>query len=609
MFKLPLSLLLFFFIFACSSEKEPAAPPSQPTQSVEKEVVKPKPPTRKPAVSGYVIVKDMEAVVGNMLDLSRSGVADKWRMESAQIADNHIKVVYKGSGDVAAKLEFHHPKQTEAEHVLMGSFAVVGELSADLKEALEERISQKGKDFQWKHVVPKDVGQPGNESTESPEKADRPEAAKVVERHQSEAPFQPSPEERKIEDELSALFKKAWAGNAPDWEKDVQKVLDRPSVHPIILYRIATSVRDLKSPEEAKAIYQRLLKTLAELQAKVGSSLPVRFELARASAHLGVQDTKAAMTSLDEALSIGAADPNWNPCQVPHYMMSAVGVADEQVLHSWLDRFLSSHPKCRLAYRIKVDDYAARNNKKKSIELLWALDREEKAELSDYYRLAELLVEDDSSDKAVDVYRKICATLECTAHTRGNLVWAQSSFHRDPVIIKRYVDEAEGDHKNYLRQFEVGVMLHYARRYKESLPFLIRASEKWPKDPRILLYTAMNYYRSGQQKKSEVAIEHAVKAASQRDPDLYYCRSVIFRNSDLPKALENLERYRTLSLRGDVPPQKKKMVDDFIQAMQDELKRRADGADPRPFADPEEDFFGEPPGSPGLAPNAIHIPH
>lgn len=605
MFHFRLSLFLVFFILACGSKKEPASPAPSPQKSAPQTEAQ----APKPAVSGYVIVKNMEPVVGAMLDLSRSVAAEQWTLESAQITDNHVKVIYKGSPDGEAKLELHHPEQSSGEHVVMGPFAVVGTIPDNLRVSLKQRIEAQAAGFSWKHVVPKADGEGEGESTEAPEKPERPDEAGDDERHQREAPYQLSPAQKKIEESLNDLFEKAWAGNAPNWEAEVEKILAAPTVHPTILYRIATSVRDLKSPAAARPIYQRLLKNLAGMESKIGTALPVRLELSRASAHLGNEDTASALHSLDQALSMGTGDTNWNPCQVPHYMMSAVGVAEEKALHSWLDRFLSANPQCRLAYRIKVDDFAARDNKKKAIELLWALDKEGKAEKSDYYRLAELLVEIGDNYKAVDVYRRICMELECTAHTRGNLVWAQSSFHRDPVIIGRYVKEANSDHKNSIRQFEVGVMLHYARRYKESLPFLIRASKIWPADPRILLYTAMNYYRSGQQEKAEVAIEHAVENASQRDPDLYYCRSVIFRNSDLAKALKNLERYRALSARGDVPPQKKKMVDDFIQAMKDELNRRAEGAESRPFADPEEDFFGEPPGSPGHAPNAIHIPH
>jgi tetratricopeptide (TPR) repeat protein len=609
MFKFRHSFFILLLTLGCGSKEEPLKPSAQPASELEKPVAQaPKAEKPKPSPSGFVIVKDMEAVVGKMLELNRSSAADMWKLESAQIADNHIKVLYK-SKEREVVLELHHPKQTEAEFELIGPFAVVGELPRDLKEVFIKRIEDQAKSFSWKHVVSKTEGEHEGEDKESPQKSDRPDEAKAKERHQAEAPFQLSEAGRAIETQLSELFKKAWAGNAPDWDADVAKIMAPSDVHPTLLYRIATSVRDLKSPAEARPIYERILKSLSAMETKLGLALPVRLELSRASAFLGVEDTKSAVQSLDKALGLGASDTNWNPCQVPHYMMSAVGMADKKILHNWLDRFIAAQPDCRLAYRIKVDDFAARGNRDKAIELLWDLDKKGKAELSDFYRVAELLVENEQNDKAVEVYRRICATLECTAHTRGNLVWAQSSFHRDPVIIKHYVGEAEANHNNSIRQFEVGVMLHYARRYKESLPFLIRASKLWPDDPRILLYTAMNYYRSGQQEKAEVGIEHAVTNASQRDPDLYYCRSVIFRNSNLAKGLENLERYRTLSSRGDVPPQKKKMVDDFIQAMKDELKRRANGEEARPFADPEEDFFGEPPGSPGHAENAIHIPH
>jgi MYXO-CTERM domain-containing protein len=117
----------------------------------------------------------------------------------------------------------------------------------------------------------------------------------------------------------------------------------------------------------------------------------------------------------------------------------------------------------------------------------------------------------------------------------------------------------------------------------------------------------MNQYRSGHQKKAESAIVRAMKVAESRDPDLYYCTGVIFRNTDLSVALKNMEHYAKLMKHRNRSPKKKRiLVTAFLDAMRAEKKRREKGLPPRYFADPESASFGEPPGSPGAQPNAIN---
>ena len=254
-----------------------------------------------------------------------------------------------------------------------------------------------------------------------------------------------------------------------------------------------------------------------------------------------------------------------------------------------------------------ADDFLARGDEASALKSLQGAHESHKGHVAVAERLAWLHARAGRAEQAVEAFRALCAHGACTARVRGNLVWAQSHFHLKPGVAERYIAEADADLENVARQFETGVLLHYNRRYAESQPYLDRALKRWPDGPRVLLYSAMNLYRSGRQEEAQRAIDDAMERASKRDPDLDYCRGIIYRNVDLKSARADLQRYLDATRGGAVPEAKRRMVEDMVAAMDEELKRRAGGASPRPFADPERANFGEPPNSPGAAADAIIV--
>jgi len=207
--------------------------------------------------------------------------------------------------------------------------------------------------------------------------------------------------------------------------------------------------------------------------------------------------------------------------------------------------------------------------------------------------------------EAVEVLHHLCELGTCDSGIRGEIVWNQSYYRDEPGVLDAQVALADAAPDDLLLQFEAGVMLHYRRHYDRSSVYLGRARERWPHDPRILLYMAMNSYRGGHLERSREEIDYAREHSDSDDADLYYCSAVIYRNIDLAFAIEMLERYMTIAVH--VPEEKSEMTEVFLGLMQEEAQRRAEGQPPRPFADPEEHHFGEPSDSPGLAPNAIHV--
>jgi len=110
----------------------------------------------------------------------------------------------------------------------------------------------------------------------------------------------------------------------------------------------------------------------------------------------------------------------------------------------------------------------------------------------------------------------------------------------------------------------VGVMHHYLGEFAESNVHLEKVGELVDKEPRVAMYMAMNYFRIGDEEKAQTYITRAAEAGIP-DPDVYYCRAVIFVRQDPVGSLRDLQRYMDMTNhRPDVNPSKQKRVQQTI---------------------------------------------
>jgi tetratricopeptide (TPR) repeat protein len=404
------------------------------------------------------------------------------------------------------------------------------------------------------------------------------------------------------------LLQIAWKGDMTPWRDELNAIVENPKAHVEVLYVVAVQVRLIKTKNAGTPLFERILKIIDNHPATKKGALPDKVQMFRGVSLIALGKVDEGFAALDKIKPTERPAWDFDPCQVAHGVRNMSGVGEVKQYQGLLDRMAKRFPKCLDAIlQAKADDYFARELVDEAVAILETILKsgKQRPELID--RIAGFYIRTKRPRKAVEMLRKLCNSGVCDARLRGNIVWAQSQYHREPQVIENTFTAAEAAPDDLLLQFEAGVMHHYARKYHLSQRFLSRAVKKWPDDPRILLYTAMNYYRAGQIDNAVTAIEHAVKTASSRDPDLYYCRGVIYRNKDLKVALENMSHYQKLMWnRKDSPFKKRGMVMAFIDGMRAELKRREGGAKPRYFADPEEDHFGEPPRSLGRSPDAIH---
>ncbi len=140
----------------------------------------------------------------------------------------------------------------------------------------------------------------------------------------------------------------------------------------------------------------------------------------------------------------------------------------------------------------------------------------------------------------------------------GRLVVAAARTAHGEQGIKR-VDEmlaaAEANPDNALAQFIAGVAAHYrghghgkdrqakSADYERTIKYLRRAEPTLGHAPRLWIYLAVSYVRTGQQQKAEDAIEQAKRAEKGEDADVHYCSAEVHHRTNPKKALEDIDRY------------------------------------------------------------------
>jgi len=105
-------------------------------------------------------------------------------------------------------------------------------------------------------------------------------------------------------------------------------------------------------------------------------------------------------------------------------------------------------------------------------------------------------------------------------------------------------------------QFLRGVLHHYENEFTASDTLLIPLQKRLSQEQRLDIYLAMNAFNLG---KVDEALERLNRAAKEEmpDPDIFYCRAEILRDTKRKQAIEDLKRYLGTSERSLVANQTK----------------------------------------------------
>ncbi|MBP7126666.1 hypothetical protein KBD49_09905 [Myxococcota bacterium] len=111
---------------------------------------------------------------------------------------------------------------------------------------------------------------------------------------------------------------------------------------------------------------------------------------------------------------------------------------------------------------------------------------------------------------------------------------------------------------------------HDPEDYRRSIPYFERVVARIPKDqPRAWMYLGMAHFFTGNQQRAEQILQD-LEPYTWHEPDINYCRSLVYRKTDLPRAIAEMERFLQVFLmegRLNFGPAKLKKAQDDLEAM------------------------------------------
>jgi tetratricopeptide (TPR) repeat protein len=151
-----------------------------------------------------------------------------------------------------------------------------------------------------------------------------------------------------------------------------------------------------------------------------------------------------------------------------------------------------------------------------------------------------------------------------------------SAMLRDADVRAAHTLRLERQHAeapdDIISTFLLGIIYHYANRFDESTSLLAPLEASLGHQGRLHIYLAMNDFNVG---KIQPALERLDAAALRRDPDpdIFYCRAEILRDTRRKQARDDLARYDSMSRGSHMSnPEKNARVGQMISDLEGCLK-------------------------------------
>ncbi|MCB9740991.1 MAG: hypothetical protein H6747_17120 [Deltaproteobacteria bacterium] len=154
-------------------------------------------------------------------------------------------------------------------------------------------------------------------------------------------------------------------------------------------------------------------------------------------------------------------------------------------------------------------------------------------------------------DHALARYEKVGAIQPPVPRVLGHLsnVVMHSGFDRE-AALQRYRARVAADPNDDVARFMAGVLLHYEDQYEASNEMLRPLVGRRDGEDRLWIYMAMNDFNLGKREQA-LAVLNRIADGRLPDPDVYYCRAEILRDTDRARAAADLRLYLAGSMGSD----------------------------------------------------------
>ena len=237
-------------------------------------------------------------------------------------------------------------------------------------------------------------------------------------------------------------------------------------------------------------------------------------------------------------------------CQFTELTAALVALGRPLEARALAERVLKRAPSCQAAWesalhrRLEARDFKAAMGLAKAALEAFSLERATDGLLSTIA----------SAHVAVESYVEAARLLEFIARRTPSdesvVRVLLSAMLRDADVRANHTERLEKAHAakpdDIITSFLLGIIYHYANRFEESTALLAPLEEVLGHQGRLHIYLAMNDFNLG---KTAPALERLDRAALREDPDpdVFYCRAEILRDTRREQARSDLARYDAMS--------------------------------------------------------------
>ncbi len=459
------------------------------------------------ATAGPVIEPTMEPVI-RALSAVPKGAPKGTRQAGSKLLRDRVEIAFVLPSDERTLFTLHHPTMAPEGATAHPPFALSSALSAThrLRVAFVRALEREGSRFRWSLAGTRDSG--GNDPMGDARSALRMASKGDVERAVLRA-LSLAQEDVGVHREGAALLMAAGFG-------------ERAS-------KVAKRAQDLLEQEEKRAT--------PGLSGERPSLLVLT----------GAPHEEVAKTVLSKAQADGASA---DACGLTALSDTLHLLGRSAEAARWLDPILEIAPACRDAHHLKCELISL---EKRWDALLTCAQAGAKALPDD----ADFGVRQATALRGLGRYEEAIVLLEAAVRRRPHAGGPMSSLanlytmtRTDPKKWGELEAACEAKPDDIVTCFLAGVLAHYLAKHEACVSRMNSLLDRLPSQPRVPMYAAISSFYLGRVEDADKLIARAAKISGAMDPDVYYCRSLIVRDRDIPSAIEDLERFLRVASQG-----------------------------------------------------------